>query len=64
MQFLEPFFREFCCPILVESKGGDAMTSRRRPRWEHVEYVFGLLIRFAGELIKLIKLIDAARRVR
>jgi hypothetical protein len=37
------------------------MTTRRQPKWEHVEHVFGLLVRLAGELIKLI---DAARRVR
>jgi hypothetical protein len=37
------------------------MTTRRRSRWEHVEHIFGLLVRLAGELIKLI---DTARRVR
>jgi hypothetical protein len=37
------------------------MTTRRWSRWEHVEHVFGLLIRLAGELIKVI---DTARRVR
>jgi hypothetical protein len=37
------------------------MTTRRQPKWERVEHVFGLLVRLAGELIKLI---DAARRVR